>query len=68
MSMASDQYWTWSRERIVQNWPTCMKFGKDVECFQFLRALKPMIICNGIPIRPLWTLDHTEHGDTVKGL
>ena len=38
------------------------------ECFQFLRALQPMVICNGILGSPLWTLDHTEHGDIEKEL
>ena len=28
----------------------------------------PMVICNGIPVSPLWTLGHTKHGDPEKGL
>ena len=34
----------------------------------FLRVLKPTVICKGIPVSPLWKLDHTEHGDIEKEL
>ena len=27
-----------------------------------------MVISNGIPVSPFWTLDSTEHGDREKGL
>ena len=36
-------------------------------CDFFLRVLKPTVICNGILVSPLLTLDSTEH-NTMKGL
>ena len=48
-----------------------MEFGKFVDediVVPFLRAPKLTVICNGLQVSPMWTLESTEHSDTEKGL